>query len=486
MTTGRLSLEIITYSLALWLGLYLMAHHPGNLRLRWAGLGLTTYSLSLATDLLNAYAPTPALFQLIARLHWPFLFFPSLFWLGVIIHLLPAESFLRLHLNRLWSYGLLPAAILFYLLSAGTSLIFNFDTLPPRPGPAYLIFAGVVLLPMLLALLLAWRSFSQLPRLSVSGKFLRVPTSSLGLLLTATLFFTLGAGLLIFPLDWLPRVWLLVAIGLDLLLLGLAVAVLDAFDEGEVLLPDFLRSFDDAMVNVLLFGGLVALAMVWGTGVTFSTLVLLLATIAAAIATQAFADPFQTMLDRLAFARFPHLQQARAQLRAAASALPRVSDTLDFETLDEVEFTRLTRRALSHLGDLPRLATSPLTHLPLIEARLAARGVQADTLKRTAELKTLLAESIAQLKPRDQGDFGTSEAWRYYNALYFPYVLGLKPYSRRGELNGFDPLAHQVQEWFQTQVPERTLHNWQNAAAKLIAQDLKEQLNQVARNKVAK
>jgi hypothetical protein len=113
MTSGRLSLEIIIYSLALWLGLYLIARNPGNPRLRWAGLGLIAYSLSLATDLLNAYAPTPALFQTIARLHWPLLFFPALFWLGAISYLLPEESALRLHLNRLWSYGLLPAAILF-------------------------------------------------------------------------------------------------------------------------------------------------------------------------------------------------------------------------------------------------------------------------------------------------------------------------------------------------------------------------------------
>jgi hypothetical protein len=31
-------------------------------------------------------------------------------------------------------------------------------------------------------------------------------------------------------------------------------------------------------------------------------------------------------------------------------------------------------------------------------------------------------------------------------------------------------------EWLQISVPERTLHNWQNAAARLIAQDLREQL----------
>jgi hypothetical protein len=115
--------------------------------------------------------------------------------------------------------------------------------------------------------------------------------------------------------------------------------------------------------------------------------------------------------------------------------------------------------------------------------RLAARHAPDNTLERAAELKTLLAESITRLKPRDQGDFGVSEAWRYYNALYFPYVAGLKPYSRREEVNGLDPAAHQALAWFQTQVPERTLHNWQNAAARLVAQDLREQSKQVESSK---
>jgi hypothetical protein len=38
--------------------------------------------------------------------------------------------------------------------------------------------------------------------------------------------------------------------------------------------------------------------------------------------------------------------------------------------------------------------------------------------------------------------------------------------------------ARDVLEWFRTNVPERTLHNWQNAAAKLVAQDLREQFDQ--------
>jgi hypothetical protein len=192
-------------------------------------------------------------------------------------------------------------------------------------------------------------------------------------------------------------------------------------------------------------------------------LVLLLAVLTAAVITQTFADAVQSSLDRVAFAHLPYLRRARADLRAAASALPRLGPPVYFTTLDEAEFTRLT-------------------YLPVIDTRLAQHNAPDNTLERAAELKSLLVESIDRLKPRDQGEFGATEAWRYYNALYFPYVAGLKPYSRRADtLNGHNPVSHQALEWFQTQVPERTLHNWQNAAAKLVAQDLKENLKQVAK-----
>lgn len=288
--------------------------------------------------------------------------------------------------------------------------------------------------------------------------------------------FMLGLATLFIPPIRLPSVFIHTTLTLDVIIFGLAVAMFDAFDEGQTLLPDLYRSFDYSFIMVFLFGGLVALAIIYGAGLTLPMVALLLATIAAAIATQTWADSVQTALDRLALASFPGLQQARAELRAATSALPRLSTTINFEALDEAEFERLTRRALSQLGDLPRLAASPLTHLPLVEVRLASRGAPDNTLERAAELKAVLTESIARLKPRDQNQFGVSEAWRHYNALYFPYVLGLKPYSRRREANGFDSTTRQALEWFQTQVPERTLHNWQNAAAKLVAQDLRERL----------
>jgi len=47
----------------------------------------------------------------------------------------------------------------------------------------------------------------------------------------------------------------------------------------------------------------------------------------------------------------------------------------------------------------------------------------------------------------------------------------LRPSSRNQEK---DLQAHEKDalSWFQAFVPERTLHNWQNTAAKLIANDL--------------
>jgi len=463
MSIGLLAIQILAFSFALWLGLYLLSRNPAKSVLRLAGLGLIAYALGLAGDLLRAYAPTASLLATLTRVDWLLKFLPAIFWSGATLQLLPEGTSLRTRLTPLWNYGLLPIGVLFCLLAAGTDWVFDLATDVPRAGPAYPIFAGVVLLPLLAGLGLVGYALRSVP-----------PKKPVGVILAATLFFALGTGLLIFPLDWLPHEWVVAAIGVDLALLGVAVAVLDAFDEGETLLPDIARSFAASSFIVVLFGGQVALAIALGEGLTFPLLALLLAIIAAAIGVQVFSDWLQSALDRLVFARFPRLQRARSDLRAATSALPRMSEALDPNTLDDAEFIRLTRRAISHLGDLPRLTTSPLTRLSIVQDRLAARSAHDDALERATELKALLTESIVRLKPRDKGDFGTSDEWRHYNALYFPYVVGLKPYSRRADQNGLDPIARQALDWFRSSVPERTLYNWQNAAAKLVAQELRQ------------
>jgi len=147
---------------------------------------------------------------------------------------------------------------------------------------------------------------------------------------------------------------------------------------------------------------------------------------------------------------------------------------LDFSLLSDEDFVNYTRRALSYLDDLPKLASSPLTQLPLVEARLASRSAHIDTLARADELKRILTENIERLKPASGDEFGTTDAWRYYNAIYYPYVVGLKPWRRRQTKDGLAPHEIHALEWFRREVSERTLHNWQKKAAQLIATSLRE------------
>lgn len=455
-----LFLASIVFGGAWWLGLYLLARDVRKPILRRAGLGLAAYALAVAAGLLRDVVPSPQQ-ALFARLQTFLVFVPALLWTGATLLLLPEspEPSLvgRERLDRLWRLGLWPLGLVTLALAAGGALP---GTAPGEP--AYLLLAALVLLPLggCLALLLRARRAIR-------------PGGVVGLASVATLFFALGMALLLFPLGLLAQEWALLAIGLDLALLGLAVAAWDAFEEGEVLRRDMLRSLLGAAGAALLFGGQVALVIAAGAAGQAPMVALLLATIAAAIAAHAFGPAIQTLLDRLAFAREPELLRARTELRAGEAALPRLRLDPELAALDEAEFARLTRRALSHYGDLVRLAASPLTRLPQIDERLAARGAPDHPVERAVELQALLREAIERLKPREGGDFGTSDAWRYYNALYFPYVAGVKPYRRRADTNGLDPTARQALAWFDTQVPQRTLHNWQNAAARLVAQDLR-------------
>ena len=451
-----LALQVVVFGFSMWFGFYLLARDAAKPGLRYAGLGLVAYALGLGLDALGALLPDAA--QVIDLLRWPLLFLPALFWFGAMAHLLPQAL-----PNRLLDWldtALLTIITALYLIALLT------DT-PQNPNLIYWLVVGGVALLLIVGVAFAWQAFrSDLPKRPAS------------LLLLVSLFFALGMGMILLPQINLfsPETELLV-VSFDLIFLGFAIVGLDAFDEGEALLPDVLRSMGFSAFAALLFGGQAALMMVITESVSPQMVLLLLALITTAVATQTFSDPLQNTLDRLIFARFPRKGQERAQLRAVANAVPRVDESLDLLALPDDEFARLTRKALRYYGDLHRLAASPLTRLPSINFRLDEAGKEDNTLERAAALKALLTISIERLKPRDGNDFGTTDEWRYYNALYFPYVAGLKPYSRRADYDELDTTTQEALTWFQTYVPERTLYNWQNAAAKLVAQDLREMVH---------
>lgn len=319
-----------------------------------------------------------------------------------------------------------------------------------------IVAQSLLLVPLLCWVVALWQIRTQF-------KNWETPRLPRGLILLAAIAFTLGFGLMLLPIAWLPHDLLIVAIGVDLLVMGYAVGVLDAFEQGETLLPDFVRSFAEAMAIASLF----ALPTI-----LLGTLRLALIVMALAIGVAIFWEQGQWVLDRVVFGRFSPLQQQRADLRTTAAALPRTEPLPEWT---DDQFAKLTRRALSQMGNLPKLAANPLTQLPLIDQRLRAKGLDRNTLAKSAELRALLTESICKLKP-DDTPFDTTEAWRHFNALYFPYVRGLRPFRRQPNDGNLDPIDAQALKWFQTEVPPRTLYNWQTAAARVISADLRDQL----------
>jgi hypothetical protein len=288
----------------------------------------------------------------------------------------------------------------------------------------------------------------------------------LALIATVSLFLALSSGAMVLPNRWLASAWGQGLLGLDLILLGLAVTWWDAFDEGQRLRQPLLRSLVASFYFAGLLAALVLIAAILEGRLTGGLRFLLVTVVAVGILSQVFSSQLQGLLDRLALGRTSDLVDQRQLLRVTAENLVKAPDP-PAEPIDEQEFVRLTRQALSQLGDLAKLAASPLIHLKIV-----AHDHEANTLERAHRLKGLLTASIERLKPRTGEEVGFSEEWRYYNALYYPYVVGLSPYTRQPPSERLDEASRRALDWFQSSVPERTLYNWQSTAAELVAQDL--------------
>jgi hypothetical protein len=443
------AMSAVVFCLSWWLGLYLLARDPRKPVLLLAAVGLTSFASVVALDAVRVVSGSAVLSSIEVYL----VAVPGIAWFAVLLELSRPYDTWR---SRAGEIGLVTgvALVAFY----GAAMAGNVDG-PLRMGH-WVMIAAI--------------------SLSTLGAMVRAvlrkvrPRRVAGFLVLATLFFALANAIMIIPLGLVPSWLALASTGFDVAVLGVAVAMWDAFDEGQALRADMLRSFAATSVVSTLFAGqaLIGLAV---TDEQTALTVLLFTSLAIAVTINVLADPLAGVLDRLAFSRSPALRADRAALRRTEAALP-LRSTNPLDDVDEETFARLTRRALGHYGDLSKLVASPLTALPIIDERLAERGAPDQPLERANELKALLADRIARLKPRDGGDFGTTEQWRYYNSLYFPYVVGVRAYAQNATAAGLDPVARQAWQWFVTEVPQRSLHNWQNAAARLIAADLRDNL----------
>jgi hypothetical protein len=421
------AIAVPAFSLTWWLACYLVGRDPVRPALQRAAAALVAYAVAVAAWTI---APESAVTQVL-------LCVPALFWAGAAIGLLPTALPERRQLERGW----LVVAIVFVVIVSAL----------PADGKV------VALAPLIGALSLLWRF-----RDAVHPHVLPAAMAAVAGLYAAGLVAMLG------PIDVGSPALVLAAIGLDLMVLGYLVAVSDAVEAGERLRPDLRRSAVAATAATLLCGGPAALTTLAAPGV-HAVAVLQFVLMGIVMTAVGLAGPVQRGLDRLAFLHDDRLRLDREALLLSAEALPRRRERHRLIATSEAEFVRLTRRALDNFGDVGRLMRSPLIDLPTVDRRLTG-PTSEQPLARAVELRGVLQESVARLKP--DGLFGTTEDWRYYNALHYCCVLGLRPYARRPRTEGLDRDTRRALEWFRRYVPKRAMRQWQGEGARLVAERL--------------
>ncbi|GGQ38787.1 hypothetical protein [Couchioplanes azureus] len=421
------AIAVPAFALTWWFGCYLVGRDPGRAVLWRAGGALGAYALAVAAW---SVAPGSAAAEVL-------LCVPALGWAGALAALLPRGVPERRLVDVGWAY----ASALFLVLAVLLPGVGKLVALAPLAGAT--------------ALVLRHRD--------------RFRPHPLPAALSATaLIHAVGLAVVLAPGDLGPPEPLIAALGLDLLLFGFLIAVADAAEAGERLVPDLRRSLFAAVAAILLCAGPATLTLLAAPR-TAAVVVPQFVLVAVVLGAVGLAGPVRTALDRVAFLHQDRLRLDRAALLMAAEALPRRHERHRMIALDPDEFTRLTRRALEDFGDTARLLRSPLLELPAVERRLRERGPgrAEQSLVRVAELRAVLAEQVRKLKPA--AGFGTTEEWRCFNALHYCHVLGLRPYDRSPRTDNLDGDALRALEWFRYGVPRETLERWTAQGADLVA-----------------
>ena len=227
------ALSAVVFTLSWWLGLYLLARDPRKPVLVLAAIGLTSFASVVALDAVRV-ASAAGGSNVLSSVEVYLVTVPGIAWFAVLLEMSRPSDTWRGRAGEI-ALVVCVAAVAFF----GAAMAGNVDG-PLRIGH-WVMFAAVSLSSlgaMLRAVFGSWQ-----------------PRPVVGYIVVATLFFALGNAILVIPLGLVPSWLALASTGFDVALLGVAVAMWDAFDEGQALRADMLRSFAATAVVALLFGG---------------------------------------------------------------------------------------------------------------------------------------------------------------------------------------------------------------------------------------
>lgn len=480
--TANYLVHLLGFAGFLWIGLSVLARGDGGRIALLTGLAaLFTACFFFFNGLLNWLQGQEAV--ALNRWSWWASVLPATCWLHLSLCLNPSAA------RAAWRTPLVranyAAGLVLSALGVATDLFRNYHhPVGDRPVTAGILF------PVYIAYLMASAGFAayNLSRMGVdtppgdARETSRMPASEVRLLVTGAICFLIGAGYL--ALNELPSIhWyqlpgpLLLLVGLGAV--GTTVALRSALLLGKDLRRDFLYSF----TNLLLL--IVPVLVVFGTLLNFGdeqrglAAMLLIGIITAGYTLH---DTLREQLDKLFFT--PAVQEERAAARAYEEALASRPAGPNPELATRKAFDDAVRRALTHLSDPTKLATSPLLNLQTVARGVIDQHLEDDRLNRAAVLKEILLELLDGLRPADRAGGIAGDAARFYNCLYYPYVQGisrrrgptiLRQLQERRRRDGSPPRTdlERVVEWL-LQVDEDTFYKWQRRGSDTIAAALRE------------
>ncbi len=185
--------------------------------------GLTSFAAVVALDAVRLVTGS----EVLSRIEIYLVALPGIAWFAVMVELArPADTFR----SRVGEVAAIFAVAVLAL--AGAGLAGSVDG-PLRTGH-WVMFAVISL-----------SSLGAMVKAVLGGA---KPGSVVGFIIVATLFFALGNAILVIPLGLVPSWLALASTGFDVALLGVAVAIWDAFDEGQALRADMRRSIIGTLV----------------------------------------------------------------------------------------------------------------------------------------------------------------------------------------------------------------------------------------------
>ena len=496
--------QIVGFGMFFWLGLYLLVRAAcWTALIVVAALGLFAQSLYFATSALTYTAPNLLALAQLERWFWWTAVLPVAIWFH--FSTLIATPIASQRRRQVFS----PLVVLVYAIAAvicvlgsATDLFLNYTNpvgqagayLYIGPGPFYpvqIAYLGVVAAGAFANLLRALRSTS-------AHESSRPLTQQLRLLVVGAVLFLIGALWIVTCYSWLIMAYVLpgyLFLFAGIAVLGYGIANYGLLLEGHDIRRDFFYTLTGiGLINVIYVGLL--------SGVGLPPVSGLLILVGLATLTHTTFDRWRNGLDRLFFTEAE--QTARAEARDYATLLgtapvspPRQSSvepeapqlTTPRTDLDDLPvasgdlggkaFKDAVRKAITSLKSPPQLAKSSLLTLPLVVQHVRQAGLPDNRLNRAAALREILIALIEGLRPSDDTAGPASDAWRFYNVLYYPYIHAV---SRKGALSEARRMAEarrrqgqrepdaleQVLAWL-ADVDEDTFYKWQRRASDTIA-----------------